>query len=360
MHPFIAQYENRIRALAPDADLTSARFNGEGLMNDVVFCGERVFRFAKDERRARILQDELLILDRLQPRVPVSIPAPDRRGPDFMTYRLIAGQALRNDLPRTLSESAQQRLAEQLGRFLHALHTTPADGLPPTRAPVTHAAQTQLRREAGQHLYPLLMLQQRDWATHLFDSMLGDPRNIEAEPRLIHGDLWSEHLLVDANAELCGVLDFGMAGLGDPASDVAALLQNYGAAFVGRMQAVYPELQGAVGLLQALAFAAALLLGGLMLTSVAFWFIRVDEMVNLFEGVFAAGRYPVTLYPDWMRAGLTFLVPVAFAVTVPAEALTNRLTPQTLAGAAALTVALFLIARFVWRRGLRAYGGASA
>jgi ABC-2 type transport system permease protein len=127
------------------------------------------------------------------------------------------------------------------------------------------------------------------------------------------------------------------------------------------------ELQGAVGPVQALAFAVALLLGGLMLysfwlmlTSVAFWFIRVDEMVNLFEGVFAAGRYPVTLYPDWMRAGLTFLVPVAFAVTVPAEALTNRLTAQTLLGAAVLTVALFLIARFVWRRGLRAYGGASA
>jgi ABC-2 type transport system permease protein len=83
-------------------------------------------------------------------------------------------------------------------------------------------------------------------------------------------------------------------------------------------------------------------------------------MVNLFEGVFAAGRYPVTLYPDWMRAGLTFLVPVAFAVTVPAEALTNRLTPQALLGAATLTLALLLIARFVWRRGLRAYSGASA
>jgi hypothetical protein len=53
MHPFVAQYENRIRALDPDADLASARFNGEGLMNDVVFCGERVFRFAKDERCAR-------------------------------------------------------------------------------------------------------------------------------------------------------------------------------------------------------------------------------------------------------------------------------------------------------------------
>jgi ABC-2 type transport system permease protein len=127
------------------------------------------------------------------------------------------------------------------------------------------------------------------------------------------------------------------------------------------------ELQTQMGALQALSFVAALLLGGvmiyafwLMLTSIAFWVIRVDEMINLFEGVYAAGRWPVGIYPDWLRTGLTFLVPVAFAVTVPAEALTGRLTWQTLLGAALLAAALLTLARWVWRRGLRAYSGASA
>lgn len=127
------------------------------------------------------------------------------------------------------------------------------------------------------------------------------------------------------------------------------------------------QLQRQIGLGQALAFLVALLLGGamiyafwLMLTSTAFWVIRIDELVNLFEGVYAAGRWPVSIYPDWLRTGLTFLVPVAFAVTVPAEALTGRLTWQTLLGAAALAAALLGLARFIWRRGLRAYGGASA
>jgi len=32
-------------------------------------------------------------------------------------------------------------------------------------------------------------------------------------------------------------------------------------------------------------------------------------MVNLFQGVYAAGRWPVGIYPDWLRVGLTFLVP---------------------------------------------------
>lgn len=127
------------------------------------------------------------------------------------------------------------------------------------------------------------------------------------------------------------------------------------------------QMGAGLGLPQALGFAAALLLGAVMLysfwlilTSTAFWVIRVDEITNLFEGIYAAGRWPVGIYPDWLRAGLTFLVPVAFAVTVPAEALTGRLTGQTLLGAAALAAALLVVARFVWRLGLRAYSGASA
>ena len=39
----------------------------------------------------------------------------------------------------------------------------------------------------------------------------------------------------------------------------------------------------------------------LMLTTTAFWIVRVDEMVNLFEGMYAAGRWPVGIYPSWLR-----------------------------------------------------------
>lgn len=127
------------------------------------------------------------------------------------------------------------------------------------------------------------------------------------------------------------------------------------------------ELREAIGPTQAAAFAAALLCGGamiygfwLMLTTGAFWVVRMDQIVELFSGVYQAGRWPVGIYPEWLRVGLTFLVPVAFAVTVPAEALTARLTPQTLAGAALLAAGLLVLSRWVWRMGLRRYSGASA
>jgi ABC-2 type transport system permease protein len=119
--------------------------------------------------------------------------------------------------------------------------------------------------------------------------------------------------------------------------------------------------------LHALAFVAALVMGGTMIycfwmivTSTAFWLIRVDEITNLFEGLYAAGRWPVGIYPGWLQTGLTFLVPVAFAITVPAEALTSRLNAWTLLEELGLTILFWLVARFIWRFGVKNYAGASA
>ena len=127
------------------------------------------------------------------------------------------------------------------------------------------------------------------------------------------------------------------------------------------------QVQSSVGILEALAFAVALVLGGLMiycfwlvLTTVAFWIVRIDEIHELFEGVYQSGRWPVTIYPGWLRVSLTFLVPIAFAVTVPAQALTGRLTPDVLALAAGFAVLLLVVTRWFWRVGTRHYSGASA
>jgi ABC-2 type transport system permease protein len=124
---------------------------------------------------------------------------------------------------------------------------------------------------------------------------------------------------------------------------------------------------GVVGPEAALGFVVALLFGALtiysfwlLITTSAFWFIRVGEVTELFGSFYQAGRWPVGLYPDWLRVGLTFLVPLAFAVTVPAEALTDRLTLTTLLLAAVLAAGVAWLARFAWKRGLRRYGSASS
>ena len=127
------------------------------------------------------------------------------------------------------------------------------------------------------------------------------------------------------------------------------------------------QVEAPIGPIQAIAFVVALVLGAsmiycfwLILTTSAFWIVRVDEIHELFDGIYQSGRWPVTIYPGWLRISLTYLVPIAFAVTVPAEAITSRLTVETLALAAGFAVALVLFTRWWWRFGLRNYSGASA
>jgi ABC-2 type transport system permease protein len=127
------------------------------------------------------------------------------------------------------------------------------------------------------------------------------------------------------------------------------------------------RLQASAGPLDALAFGVLLLVGAMMiycfwlvLATAAFWVVRMHQAVELFQGVYQTGRWPVGVYPPLLRISLTFLVPIGFAVTVPAEAATGRLEWETVLLALGFGVALFSFARWFFRRGVRRYSGASA
>ncbi len=116
-----------------------------------------------------------------------------------------------------------------------------------------------------------------------------------------------------------------------------------------------------LGILDVLAFALALVLGAVMIycfwlviATGAFWVVEMWHVTELFDGLFQTGRWPVGIYPGWLRFGVTFLVPVAFAVTVPAEAVTSRLDWETLLLSVVFAGALFAATRWFWRFGLGA------
>jgi ABC-2 type transport system permease protein len=126
-------------------------------------------------------------------------------------------------------------------------------------------------------------------------------------------------------------------------------------------------LERQVGLGEAVLFPLVLAVGALMiycfwlvLSTLAFWLVNMWTLIELFEGVYQTGRFPVGIYPGWLRFSVTFLVPIAFAITVPAEAVTSRLEWTTVLLALGFGAALFAFTRWWWRFGLRHYTGASA
>ncbi len=119
--------------------------------------------------------------------------------------------------------------------------------------------------------------------------------------------------------------------------------------------------------LNALAFLALLVCGvlivysfWLMLATVTFWFIKIDNILVIFQTMYEAGRWPVRIYPQWLEIILTFLVPVAFAITVPVEAISGRITAPTLFLAVGLALVMVWASHRFWRIGIAAYSGASA
>jgi ABC-2 type transport system permease protein len=98
----------------------------------------------------------------------------------------------------------------------------------------------------------------------------------------------------------------------------------------------------------------------LVLATSAFWFTRISNIEMVFWNVFEAGRYPVTIYPRWIRIALTYVLPLAFLTTFPAGTLVGKLGVPHVAGAIALAVVSLTAASVFWRVGLRHYSGASA
>jgi ABC-2 type transport system permease protein len=126
-------------------------------------------------------------------------------------------------------------------------------------------------------------------------------------------------------------------------------------------------LETSLGAVDVLLFLATLGVGAvtiycfwLIIATLAFWIVNVWEIMELFDGIYQTGRWPVSIYPIWLRIGVTFIVPIAFAITVPAEAVTSRLEWSTVALAVGFAIALFAFTRWWWGFGLRRYTGASA
>lgn len=130
----------------------------------------------------------------------------------------------------------------------------------------------------------------------------------------------------------------------------AALAQPGNALTIGRVAAA------AVALAAGLTILYALLLA---FTALVFWspgFL----FTWLFDGIFQMARYPVGIYPGWLRLVLTWIVPVGLMTTVPAQALTGDLSPAMLIGSVTLAAALLIAASRLFRIGLRRYASASS
>jgi aminoglycoside 2''-phosphotransferase len=243
-----APYETRIREIAPGLAIRTLSVNREGLLNDVVIVNDEiVFRFAKRDFASKDPREEARVLRLLRNYITLRIPEPFYVDEQILAYRLIPGEAMRRDLLLRFPEDDQQAIADQLAQFFQELHGIPVSearalDIPVADALMKYEGWVNVYQRIRDKVFPLLQAHQREWAREHFESHLNDRRNFEYEIRMVDTDVPPYHILFDRQAKrISGIIDFGTAGLGDPAIDLGVIITHYGESFLNRFYRVYPE-----------------------------------------------------------------------------------------------------------------------
>lgn len=101
-------------------------------------------------------------------------------------------------------------------------------------------------------------------------------------------------------------------------------------------------------------YAILLIFAGLVFWSPGFLFTWV------FDGIFQMARYPVGVYPQWVRLILTWIIPVGLITTIPAQTLVGDLPVRAFGATLLMAVLLLIVGTVLFRTGLRRYASASS
>ena len=247
-----ALYLQTINEAYPSLEITSTRLHtAEGQFNDILFVNnDLIFRFPRYEENIKSFVQEMELLQKLQGHLSLPIPDPIYVSPEtrsagrvFMGYKLIPGKPLfRGVLATIVDQATLDAFAGQLAKFLHRLHNI---------SPGTLALDLPLQNRLAEyktffsdiqtHLFTFMQPEARNSITRQFESYFSNPHLHDFAPTLIHGDFGGSNILFVEN-RITGIIDFSFAGLGDPATDIAAV-STFGDSFFDRIRGYYPDIE---------------------------------------------------------------------------------------------------------------------
>jgi ABC-2 type transport system permease protein len=97
-----------------------------------------------------------------------------------------------------------------------------------------------------------------------------------------------------------------------------------------------------------------------ILGATSIWFVKIYNVTEVLKGLLEAGRFPLSAYPVAFRFFFTFVIPVAFLTTIPAEVIIGRSHFSWILASALLAAALLWASNQFWQFALRFYTSASS
>lgn len=202
-----------------------------------------VIKIARKPQYSEKIDREISILNELAPVLRFRIPSPVERGNvdgrTFVIYRMIKGRILCPDphfqgknecVLSTLTSGARRRIEEQISVITRELHSLDPgvispDILPDLGGPSATASRFLSRfRSLGKKYLNLKEQEILNERLTIFEHTYFIK---EKQVTPIHGDFGTWNMLY-SDGQITGIIDWGEAGIGDPAIDVMEIIYSMG------------------------------------------------------------------------------------------------------------------------------------
>lgn len=94
--------------------------------------------------------------------------------------------------------------------------------------------------------------------------------------------------------------------------------------------------------------------------SVGIMTLEVDNIIMLFRDIWSMGRLPVDIYSTGVRFALTFIIPVAIIMNMPAKALLGLINWQNIFISFVISLCVVQLSLWFWKFSLKKYSSASS
>lgn len=218
-------------------DFTVNQITDAGAGNDCeafLVNGETIFKFPKHRGASENLSKEMSILMEIHNKLPIATPkvvfqgCPSESFPMyFIGCSKIEGEILTRELLKSLSPDIQEQVAFDLAHFLKHLHSITLNT--PSRNFITDIRGKYLEdyEKILKVIKHELREDQKQRVDEFYQSVLKDTDYFRYTPCLLHNDLSSDHIFYDRSQNrICGIIDFGDAGISDPDYDFLGLMED--------------------------------------------------------------------------------------------------------------------------------------
>lgn len=280
------QHLEEIASAYPDLSIDSAKFKDNGLIYDIVTINEEwMFRFPKYDWSIEDMFQEAACLNLTAAHSSMPVPSWEIHENSFVRYKKIAGIAMTPHEYQKIEKTDKKTIVKKLALFLRDLHHIPKTDWKELNIPQSITLHRyddwlKLYDDVQQDLYPVMTAGSRDSVDALFREIIADYNFADYRESFINGELTDHHIIFDPKkGEVKGIIDFSSAGTGDPATDIACLLLQYGEQFVASLAVYYPAITAMIDRARFIASTYALqwALGGIRTGNHSWFLVHIGK-----------------------------------------------------------------------------------